>query len=1000
MKINMFTQILLASLLPVILIFVIVIATMQNIILNNNISTAKGNIEMSGEKLSESLNWRFEHLETMLKNTSTAMGSLDVDSPTAKAQLEAQLYSVSETIPYTYCTWYVFEPEVFGDEKHYTKNYLRSNGTIENFIDPEDELLDDPEATDWYHLPFSTGKPYVILWDLYSYTEEDEEVYTFSLTYPIYQDNKVIGCIGADLRFEELFNIEITDSNSEEYVMLVAETGIILFSSDGEHVGSSILDYENLNETFKTAISEKESLSIEVDSHLTNMKALVAISPLAIPITEQEVYLYQETSLDKLYESFYPALQLIIITSATGLLLLIYSVYEINRRTASNITRLTENFKRIADSDDLNDLNELKESKPTKIVELNSLNESKIRMVEKLQKVRELEIQTGLIELEREKLLATADAKSNFFASISHEIRTPMNSILGISEIMLHDEIISEEQREHIRDINVSAEALLAIVNDILDMSKLETDKLRLHYETFDFTAFISNLTSIGNKLTETSSVNFSIRVDEKISHYLTGDETRLRQIMLNLIDNAVKFTKEGSVDIDINLKDDEKLRIDVADTGIGMGPDLLVNIFEPFVKSSSAKANKTEGSGLGLPIARNLVELMDGEISVLSEPGKGSIFSFEIPYIPGDEEALPQIRHNENIKLSPDIKVLVVDDNAINLRVSSGLLKVSCGIACDTAQSGYEAIELLKQEDYDIVFMDHMMPEMNGVETTKLIRGMGGKYKDLPIIALTANAVIGVRAELLDAGMNDYLTKPININLLREALCNWISEEKRFVIEEKSLETSSQPDSINQNVIEQLAAVNDLNPLEGLVNIGGEESLYIESIDLARRTFAQTADVLDKLLDEGDFTNFHIHVHGLKSSFANVGAIALSEMARDLEKAASDRDLDYCHKNFPELYIRIKIMCNELDKIFSNENEKEKKVVQINSIDIAKKIDNLLRAIQDHEYETISEEIETLSAMDLGNEKNDIINKIRILTDSFEYNEALKEIEKLIAKT
>lgn len=998
MKINMFTQILLASLLPVILIFVIVIATMQNIIMQNNVDNAEKSVEQTIANLSDNLNWRFDHLENMLKNTSIAMGSLEPNSPDTKEQLEKQLFSLADSIKYTYCTWYAFEPEVFGEEKHYTKNYLRRNGILEVFIDPEDEFLDDPEITDWYHIPLNSGKAETILWDLYSYGDEDDDLYTFSLTFPIYHDNKVIGCVGADMRFDEMFNIEIMDYDTENYTMLISETGVILFSSDGKYIGESIFNFSSLNTAFNQTISEKGLVTIDAESPLTKTKSLAAISHLKIPNSNQPAYLYQETSLETVQEEFEPSFQLIIITSVLGLLLLTYSVFLINRRTASNITNLTESFKRIADSDDLDILKDQEEPSPTTIVELNSLNESKIRMVEKLQKVRELEIQKGMIEVEREKLVATAHAKNNFFASISHEIRTPMNSILGISEIMLHDKNITAEQKEHIKDINVSADALLVIINDILDMSKLETDKMKLHFEPFDFTAFISNINSLGTHLAESANLNFDMTVDENISQCFIGDEIRLRQILLNLIGNATKFTEIGSVEVNVYLENDERLRFDVIDTGIGMEQEALTNIFEPFTRSATKKVKYIEGSGLGLPISKNLVALMDGDISVISEVGNGSTFSVTIPYTPGKEESLPKVKDTKNIELSSQIKVLVVDDNVINLRVSSGLLKASCGVNCDTAISGYEAIEMLKQDDYDIVFMDHMMPELDGVETTKLIREMGGKYETLPIIALTANAVIGVRAELLDAGMNDYLTKPININLLKDILCIWAPEDKKMKSIEKVL-LDDEPDidvsSIDvKKTLEKFDTVSDLVAYEGLKNIGGEESLYIESLDLSRRAFTSTADLLDKLLDSGDLKNFQIHVHGLKSSFANIGAASLSTMAKDLETASADMDFDYCNKHFPDLYIRIKVMCNELDKVFETESKAEKKAIVTDYVEFESRMQNLTEAMQDHDFETITEYIESLSETDFGNEKNDFISKIKLLVDSFNYSEAIKEIE------
>lgn len=392
------------------------------------------------------------------------------------------------------------------------------------------------------------------------------------------------------------------------------------------------------------------------------------------------------------------------------------------------------------------------------------------------ERTAELRLMTEEAERAKEKAEDATLAKSNFLANMSHEIRTPMNAILGLSELLVNADLTPQD-REHVKNIRRSSGILLNIINDILDISKLEAGKLALVNVNYNFMQTIDHVSSMLRVMAANKGLEYKLVKSGSLNICLYGDDIRLRQILINILSNAVKFTEHGSVEFGINITDTDVI-FEIKDTGIGMRPEVLDEIFEPFSQTDIHRNRKILGTGLGLPICKSLAELMHGSIKVTSVYGQGSTFTVSIPKVLGDADMLEKEKVHEDSIYAPTAKVLVVDDVDMNLYVAEALLE-EYGIHAVTASSGAEAIELVKQTDFDIVFMDHMMPEMNGIEATKLIRELGAKYKALPIVALTANAVIEARTSFEEAGMDDFLSKPIEAEKLNLLLKKWIPAEK-----------------------------------------------------------------------------------------------------------------------------------------------------------------------------------------------------------------------------
>ena len=630
------------------------------------------------------------------------------------------------------------------------------------------------------------------------------------------------------------------------------------------------------------------------------------------------------------------------------------------------------------------------------------------------QKVEEIETQNTLLNIAKK-------SKDEFLANMSHEIRTPMNAIVGMSELIMREEDISDKVKEYCYNIQSSGENLLGIINDILDFSKIESGKMDIIYEPYSIASVIQDISNTAMFRKGFKDIDIIVDCSPNMPRQLYGDVLRNRQILMNFVSNAVKFTEEGYVFISVSCheKDGEN------DTGIGIKKEEQVHLFESFTRMDSKRNRSIEGTGLGLVICKRLVEAMHGTIKIYSEYGEGTTIVADIPqriadpapfltlkgkedikvvlYEDGDQENVKGIpyykvvnRHiweelkisyrtihsfeeamkavekgemthifmgvaeytdqrdyfnqiSKNIKVfvvfdpqypvrlgeniygvnmpfysmnlvsalngeafynqfidekevkitfkAPFVRALVVDDNEINLRVAEGILKLY-DITCILARSGKEAIELLKDQDMDIVFMDHMMPELDGIETTEIIRRTGGEYgRGLPIIALTANVANGAKEMFLKQGFQGFLPKPVGLKTVDTILRRWLPAAKIEVIEEEAESELADGSLSNEPEIKTAVQGNllymDINEKQALENMGGQRDLYKELLEYCLEFEVQRKGELEEKFREQDWKEYTILVHALKGGMRSLGVEEIAQLAQAQEFACKENRMD-----------------------------------------------------------------------------------------------------------
>ena len=619
----------------------------------------------------------------------------------------------------------------------------------------------------------------------------------------------------------------------------------------------------------------------------------------------------------------------------------------------------------------------------------------------------------------REEAMEANRAKSTFLANMSHEIRTPINVMLGMNEMILR-ESESREVVQYAKSVEKAGNYLLSLINNILDITRIESKKLDIIEEKFSLRQLVQEVCLIGAKQAEAKNLEFVVDVEETLPKYLEGDALHIKQVILNLINNAVKYTKKGKVFLEV-CQEEKQISFSVKDTGIGIKKEDMEALFDMFMRADIKRHRNIEGSGLGLTIAKELCEQMGGHIQAESIYGKGSNFTVYFPLKDAGTEKIGQwkvvegepVQEKRKKFFASEAQILLVDDSEQNIQVITSLLRRT-GVQLDTAASGFECIEKVRNKKYHLIFLDYMMPEMDGIETFhRLKKEVNGQ--SVPVIALTADVSTGIHQHFLSEGFSDYLSKPVMWEKLEELLLQWLPAElvsmKNGAGEDWNI-TEKQLLDLKQKLKKW-----DIELSEGLRLLSGSISQYRKLAELFVEYYMPNKEQLARSFERLQNTQKEIKnmtglIHTLKSNARAVGAIELYELSFVMEKKGKIQDVNYINKAIPLLFFEweraVQGICFFIKYtepfVLKNSEKNSQKQVEGDCLDEssektykeAKK--ELLCAIGRYQGKYAEEQIETLLSLEKDADQKKQLEKIQKSVRNLEFDEAeqlMKEWEK-----
>lgn len=637
------------------------------------------------------------------------------------------------------------------------------------------------------------------------------------------------------------------------------------------------------------------------------------------------------------------------------------------------------------------------------VTELNELRDAQTAL-DRIQKLNKE------YEKAKDEAVRANEAKSLFLSNMSHEIRTPINAVLGMNEMILR-ECTDDQLLSYAANIQSSGKTLLFLINDILDMSKIESGKMEIVRVEYAPEDLLMDLWNIIFLRAQEKGLNIRFSLDETLPRKLFGDDVRIKQIVTNLLTNAVKYTPQGGIELTAAYERREEgqiaLVISVKDTGMGIRKEDMGKLFESFQRLDEEKNRNIEGTGLGMNITMSLLKLMDGDMKVESEYGKGSVFTVTIPQgivcdePAGDFESIRRRRDQSRSKKqqtfeAPEARVLVVDDNSMNLTVFQSLLKrTRMGIT--TADSGKRCLELVKKEHYHVIFMDHMMPEMDGIETLHEIQKLSDfPNKDTPVIALTANALSGAREGYLKEGFADFLTKPIDGDLLEQTVERYLPQ----ALVRRTQPAGEEPESIKLRADYKDYLQYGISIENGLAHAKDDMDMYLELVRMFIWERGKQ-DSMRQFLQEQNMKDYAIWVHGLKGNARTLGAERLADLAYEHEKQSKAGNAEYVNACWEELVgvwentlegfqMFYDAYCGE-DKYEAADRE-DKEVLQLSGEDLEK----AAALLEDFETEKAIALLKTWINSSLAPQMHDCIRNVLIaLEDEFDEDKAIALLKK-----
>lgn len=617
------------------------------------------------------------------------------------------------------------------------------------------------------------------------------------------------------------------------------------------------------------------------------------------------------------------------------------------------------------------------------------------------------------IEREKQKAVFEKVSQTRFLTHMSHEIRTPLNVVIGMNTMILNENRDKQVQ-EYAEKIDSASKLLLNLISDVLDFSKVEQGSMELEKNSYYLASLINDEALSLKSKAEEKGLEVRIQIDEKLPSVLQGDVVRIKQCLNHLIQNAVNYTQEGHITLSAqgSYSDSKEfyLVLSVADTGEGIRKEDMAKLFNSFTKLDENKNQFVAGTGLGLSLIKTLITKMGGTIKVNSVFGKGSMFTIRIPQIVVDKEPIGNIEcayekaemeslQKRQYLYAPEAEILVVDDNDMNLAVIRGLLKQS-EMRLDMALSGKECLELTRKKKYDLIFMDHMMPVMDGVETLHMLKKeTENPNVDTTVIMLTANAITGMKEQYIEEGFEDYISKPVELEKLEKMLHKYLPEEKTSWKEEERKEQSEEKQEEEQTG-------SKIDKSIGLNYCGGSEEMYKEIVRAYHQQGQKYIAAIPELCEKGEWKDYAVIAHAIKSTSLTIGARELSEEAKIQEQAAKEDKTDICAQGWEAFFENYKQILQEAEAFLGIEESKEETDEALQILSKSEYIEEcrkLLQYIEDYEMGEAMEQIEKLFKCNVSGEEREqelsYLEKIRAAVDEFEYDLAEELVSEWLEK-
>ncbi|MBR3081876.1 MAG: response regulator [Clostridiales bacterium] len=799
--------------------------------------------------------------------------------------------SIAENTRGAMAVYLRYNPDDFGPTAGFWYTINLSDNSWQPSVPTDMSLYskDDLEHVGWYYIPVATGQP---MW-MDPYYNANLGVDMISYIIPYYYKDYTVGIIGMDISMdllkESVAKVKVYETGG---AFLIDKKGNVIYHEDFPQ-GKDYVDLsEEDQKYFKSILDIKMNEVTVFKAHNGKpqkviLKELKNGMVLGVYAPSEEIDAPRRTLLIQ---------QLLISALILMSALLIVMVWV--RSLTGPLKRMTRVAEHYADGD-------FSESMSVKSNdEIGILSRSLETMSTSLQ--------------EQIKLADSANkAKSDFLANMSHEIRTPINTIIGMNEMILHE---AEDDRilDYSTNIQTAGKTLLSLVNTILDFSKIEDGKMEIIPVNYGTASVINNVVISIIDRAKSKDLEFNADIGENLPSIMWGDDIRITQIILNLLTNAVKYTERGSIKLTIREQsrngDEIELFVSVKDTGIGIKEEDIDKLFESFERIEEKRNRNIEGTGLGMAIVNRLLDMMGSHLEVKSSYGKGSEFSFVLKQKIVDERPIGNYAErlhrasgtasgkDEARLYAKGADILVVDDNEMNLKVARNLMSLN-GIVPDIANSGADAINMIKNKHYHIVFLDHMMPKMDGIETLQKLRQQNILPMDTTVIALTANAIVGAKDTYLNAGFDDYLSKPIDISKLEDLLIRYLpsgickvedtaakEEEDDEILEFAPDDGSNDTNAGEEDRLKELTDMG-FNTKAGIGYCAGDEDFYFEMLKTFSDEWEEKSGVIRKDYENKDFTDYQIRVHALKSTAKTIGADGLSVKALEQENAAKAED-------------------------------------------------------------------------------------------------------------